>query len=151
KGPAVRGPRAQADRSLYRRAMQTLLAEQENLTIRAGTVEGLAWDRGGLAGVRCADGSLVLCGAIVLTAGTFLRGMIHVGSQRTPAGRIGEPPAEGLAAELGALGLPLGRLKTGTPPRIDGRTVDWAGLDRDRGDEPPEPLSSLTGAITNRQ
>ncbi len=151
KGPAVRGPRAQADRALYRRAMQSLLAAQAGLTIRAGSVEGLERQAGRIAGVRCADGARMRCGAVVLTAGTFLRGVIHVGAQQTPAGRIGEPPARGLAVELAALGLPMGRLKTGTPPRLDGRTIDWEELDCDRGDDHPEPFSTLTERITNPQ
>jgi tRNA uridine 5-carboxymethylaminomethyl modification enzyme len=152
KGPAVRGPRAQADRVLYRRAMQGLLAETPGLTVRAGAVEDLEIGRDGrLAGVLCADGSAVRCGAAVLTAGTFLRGVIHIGEQQSAAGRAGEAPSVGLACTLARLDLPLGRLKTGTPPRLDRRTIDWYGLDADCGDAVPEPFSPLTERITNPQ
>jgi tRNA uridine 5-carboxymethylaminomethyl modification enzyme len=152
KGPAVRGPRAQADRSLYRRAIQRLLAATPGLTVRAGTVEDLEIGRDGrLAGVVCADGRTILCAAAVLTAGTFLRGVIHIGEQQSAAGRVGEAPSIGLAQTLARLELPLGRLKTGTPPRLDRRTIDWDGLDADPGDAIPEPFSPLTGRITNPQ
>ena len=152
KGPAVRGPRAQADRALYRQAVQRLLAETPGLTVRAGSVEDLEIGSDGrLAGVLCADGSLVRCGAAVLTTGTFLRGVIHIGDQQHAAGRVGEAPSIGLARTLGRLELPLGRLKTGTPPRLDRRTIDWDGLDADPGDAVPEPFSPLTERITNPQ
>jgi tRNA uridine 5-carboxymethylaminomethyl modification enzyme len=152
KGPAVRGPRAQADRALYRQAVQRLLAETTGLTVRAGSVEDLEIGSDGrLAGVLCADGSLVRCGAAVLTTGTFLRGVIHIGDQQHAAGRVGEAPSIGLAHTLGRLELPLGRLKTGTPPRLDRRTIDWDGLDADPGDAVPEPFSPLTERITNPQ
>jgi tRNA uridine 5-carboxymethylaminomethyl modification enzyme len=152
KGPAVRGPRAQADRKLYRRAMQDLLAEQSGLAIREGAVEDLEIDAGGhLTAVVLADGSRVACGAAVLTAGTFLRGVIHIGHQATPAGRVGDPPSVGLARTLDRLALPLGRLKTGTPARLDRTTIDWSGLALDWGDVTPEPFSTLTTSITNRQ
>ena len=152
KGPAVRGPRAQADRRLYRAAMQSLLSEQAGLTIIEAAVEDIALDaRGGLAAVICGDGTRLSCGAAVLTAGTFLRGMIHIGDEQSPAGRVGEAPSVGLALRLEALGLPLGRLKTGTPPRLDARSIDWAGLEQDWGDAEPEPFSVLTTAIANRQ
>src|SRR3984957_16518979 len=152
KGPAVRGPRAQADRELYRRAIQRMLAETPGLTVRAGSVEDLEIGRDGrLAGVFCADGSTIHCGAAVLTTGTFLRGVIHIGDQQSAAGRVGEAPSIGLARTLARLELPLGRLKTGTPPRLDRRTIDWDGLDADPGDTVPEPFSTLTAAITNRQ
>src|SRR5579885_522423 len=147
KGPAVRGPRAQADRKLYRRAMQALLAAQPGLRIRAGAVEDLLVASGRLAGVVLADGAVIRCGAAVLTTGTFLRGLIHIGAERRPAGRIGEAPALGLSATLARLGFALGRLKTGTPPRLDGRSIDWAGLERQPGDSPPEPMSYLTAAV----
>ncbi len=147
KGPAVRGPRAQADRKLYRRAMQALLAAQPGLRIRAGAVEDLLVASGRLAGVVLADGAVIRCGAAVLTTGTFLRGLIHIGAERRPAGRIGEAPALGLSATLAKLGFALGRLKTGTPPRLDGRSIDWAGLERQPGDSPPEPMSYLTAAV----
>jgi tRNA uridine 5-carboxymethylaminomethyl modification enzyme len=152
KGPAVRGPRAQADRALYRQAMQALLAEQPGLEIREVTVEDLEIGPSGrLAAVICGDGTRVACGAAVLTAGTFLRGMIHVGHATTPAGRVGEAPSVGLALALARLGLPLGRLKTGTPPRLDRRSIDWESLDADWGDREPEPFSLLTSHIINPQ
>jgi len=147
KGPAVRGPRAQADRARYRRAMQALLAEQPGLEIREGSVEDLVVREGRLAGVVCAGGGTVACGAAVLTAGTFLRGMIHIGASSTPAGRVGEAPSLGLAATLRGLGLPVGRLKTGTPPRLHRASIDWEGLDADWGDTEPEPFSPLTDRI----
>lgn len=152
KGPAVRGPRAQADRKLYRRAMQDLLADTAELTVRAAGAEDLEIGPDGrLAAVLCADRARVTCGAAVLTTGTFLRGMIHIGEAHYPAGRVGEAPAIGLANTLARLSLPLGRLKTGTPPRLDRRTIDWDGLDRDPGDGEPEPFSTLTEHITNPQ
>jgi tRNA uridine 5-carboxymethylaminomethyl modification enzyme len=152
KGPAVRGPRAQADRALYRRAIQALLAEQSGLTVAAASVEDIeSGSDGRIAGFICADGAHIRCAAAVLTAGTFLRGMIHIGALNHPAGRIGEAPSRGLALALARLGLPLGRLKTGTPPRLDKTTIDWDGLDEDPGDREPEPFSPLTGAITNPQ
>ena len=152
KGPAVRGPRAQADRRLYRQAIQRLLAETPGLTVRAGAVEDLEIGRDGrLAGVLCADRTAVRCGAAVLTTGTFLRGVIHIGEQQSAAGRVGEAPSVGLARTLSQLALPLGRLKTGTPPRLDRRTIDWVGLPADPGDAVPEPFSPLTERITNPQ
>ena len=152
KGPAVRGPRAQCDRALYRTAMQAALAAQPGLEIREASVDDLEiGDDGRLAAVICSDGSRIVCAAAVLTAGTFLRGMTHIGSETKAAGRAGEAPSVRLAEALGRLGLPLGRLKTGTPPRLDGRSIDWAALDQDWGDATPEPFSVLTNAITNRQ
>lgn len=152
KGPAVRGPRAQADRKLYRRAAQQLLAETPGLTVRAGAVEDLEMGPDGhLAAVVCADGSRIACRAGVLTTGTFLRGVIHIGEEQRPAGRVGEAPAIGLATTLARLGLPLGRMKTGTPPRLVRSSIDWDGLDRDPGDAEPEPFSTLTESITNPQ
>ena len=153
KGPAVRGPRAQADRTRYRLAVQALLAETEGLTLRAGAVEGLWIDpvTKRCQGVILADGQRLSAGAVVLTTGTFLRGLIHQGERQTPAGRIHEPPALGLSEALVSLGLRVGRLKTGTPARLDGRTIDWAGLDSQPGDEPPQPFSFLTQAITTPQ
>jgi tRNA uridine 5-carboxymethylaminomethyl modification enzyme len=152
KGPAVRGPRAQADRALYRRAMQELLAGQSGLDIRDGAAEDLEIGPDGrVAAVLCNDGTRLACGAVVLTTGTFLRGMIHVGHERHPAGRMGEAPSVGLALTLERRGLPLGRLKTGTPPRLDRRSIDWEGLNEDWGDPVPEPFSLLTSAITNPQ
>jgi tRNA uridine 5-carboxymethylaminomethyl modification enzyme len=152
KGPAVRGPRAQADRRLYRLAMRRLLEETPNLTLRAAPVEDLLIGPDGrLAAVVCADGSTIRCAAAVLTTGTFLRGVIHIGEQQTPAGRVGEAPSIGLGRTLERLGLPLGRLKTGTPPRLDRRTIDWANLAADPGDSDPEPFSTLTTRLANRQ
>ncbi|MDX2224695.1 MAG: tRNA uridine-5-carboxymethylaminomethyl(34) synthesis enzyme MnmG [Rhodospirillaceae bacterium] len=149
KGPAVRGPPAQADRTRYRRAMQALLAEQANLIIRAAAVEDLMFDpsRSRVGGVVTAAGEEIRAGAVVLTTGTFLRGLIHRGEQRTPAGRFGEAPALGLSNSLEKIGFSLGRLKTGTPPRLDGRTIDWAGVDLQPGDDPAEPFSTLTDRI----
>jgi tRNA uridine 5-carboxymethylaminomethyl modification enzyme len=148
KGPAVRGPRAQADRKLYRQAMQAELAATANLTIRAASAEDIARDgHGRLTGLVLADGQCVECAALVLTTGTFLRGVIHMGERTIPAGRVGEAPAIGLSETLYGLGLGMGRLKTGTPPRLDGRTIDWAGLEVQPGDDPPVPFSTLTERI----
>ena len=152
KGPAVRGPRAQADRTLYRRAIQDLLAAYDHLEIREGEVSDLVLnDHGQVQGVMISDGTRVRCGAVVLTAGTFLRGLVHIGATETPAGRVGEAPAVGLALALQRLGLPMGRLKTGTPPRLDGNSIDWSGLTVDHGDDPPLLFSTLTEAITTPQ
>jgi tRNA uridine 5-carboxymethylaminomethyl modification enzyme len=152
KGPAVRGPRAQADRVLYRHAVQAALAGTTGLTVRADAVEDLVIDRAGrLAGVICASGRQISCGAAVLTTGTFLRGMIHVGMQQTPAGRVGEAPSVGLAEKLLRLGLPLGRLKTGTPPRLARDSIDWDSLPADPGDAVPEPFSFMTDRIATPQ
>ena len=152
KGPAVRGPRAQADRSLYRRAMQTFLAETPNLTLQADAADDLEVDRDGrIVAVICSSGQRIGCGAVVLTAGTFLRGIIHIGDRQTPAGRMGEAPSVGLAQTLSRFGLPLGRLKTGTPPRLDRRTIDWDSLRADPGDDEPQPFSTLTSRLPNRQ
>jgi tRNA uridine 5-carboxymethylaminomethyl modification enzyme len=148
KGPAVRGPRAQADRKLYRQAIQGILAESPHLEIRAGSVEDLLIGRDGrLAGVRLAGGGLIRAPAVVLTTGTFLNGLIHIGDVTTPAGRVGEAPSLGLSLCLKRLGFALGRLKTGTPPRLDGRTINWSGLERQAGDDPPEPMSTMTARI----
>jgi tRNA uridine 5-carboxymethylaminomethyl modification enzyme len=151
KGPAVRGPRAQSDRKLYRRAMQEALAEQENLEIRASAVEDLIIANDRVSGIVTADGETISCGAVVLTTGTFLRGVIHVGGKTTPAGRVGEAPAVGLSKTLARSGFRLGRLKTGTPPRLDGKTIDWSALEVQHGDDPPVPFSFLTERITNPQ
>ena len=152
KGPAVRGPRAQADRKLYRLAVQALLAEQPNLAIQAAGVDDIELDAGGrIAAVRTDRGERIPCGAVVLTTGTFLRGLIHCGEVTIPAGRAGEQPAVKLSETLMRLGFPLGRLKTGTPPRLDGRTIDWAGLEMQPGDDPPQPMSYLTTKIETRQ
>ncbi|WP_137127029.1 tRNA uridine-5-carboxymethylaminomethyl(34) synthesis enzyme MnmG [Roseomonas sp. HF4] len=152
KGPAVRGPRAQADRRLYRQAVRGLLEAQPGLTILAAAAEGIeTGPDGGIAAVLTGDGRRIACGALVVTTGTFLRGEIHIGERRIPAGRVGDAPAIGLALAFERLGLPLARLKTGTPPRLDGRTIDWGALETQPGDEDPEPLSWMTARITNRQ
>lgn len=151
KGPAVRGPRAQADRRLYREAIQELLAETAGLTVLGEPAEDLVIEAGRLQGVVTGTGRRIACGALVITTGTFLRGVIHIGETRIPAGRVGEAPSVGLALALERLGLPLARLKTGTPPRLDGRTIDWASLQMQPGDAVPEPLSWMTERITNRQ
>lgn len=151
KGPAVRGPRAQADRKLYRLAVQDLLAEQGNLEIVAGEVFDITIEDGQVSAVILADGRRFATGTVVLTTGTFLRGLIHIGEAKIPAGRVDEAPSLGLSATLERHGFPLGRLKTGTPPRLDGRTIDWAGLEMQAGDDPPEPFSALTTAITTPQ
>jgi tRNA uridine 5-carboxymethylaminomethyl modification enzyme len=178
RGPAVRGPRAQADRKLYKQAMQAALSAQPNLTILAAAVEDLMTmprRRGGaddpraidpdpgarttagattgecVAGVTTVDGRSFRAPCVVLTTGTFLKGVIHIGAQRIPAGRVGEAPALGLSDRLYGLGFDLGRLKTGTPARLDGRTIDWAGLEMQRADETPSPFSFLSREITNPQ
>ncbi len=148
KGPAVRGPRTQSDRRLYRQAMQAALAAVPNLEIVAAAVEDLILNDGRVAGVVAADGRAFQAPRVVLTTGTFLKGVIHVGQVRTPAGRVGEAPAVGLSDRLYGLGLKMGRLKTGTPARLDGTTIDWAGLDRQPADDEPVPFSFLTDAIT---
>ncbi len=154
KGPAVQGPRAQADRRLYRDAIQAFLAEQANLTIIEDSVEALLetdGDRASVRGVLTGSGRSYLAAATVVTSGTFLGGILHVGEQRTPGGRAGEQPANGLSRSLAELGLRLGRLKTGTPPRIDARSVDWAGLDLQAGDSVPQPFSAMTDSIQQSQ
>jgi tRNA uridine 5-carboxymethylaminomethyl modification enzyme len=151
KGAAVRGPRAQIDRKLYRQAMQAELAATPNLTIKAEAVEDLLVVDGRVAGVVGAAGETYPAGRVVLTTGTFLKGIIHQGEQRIPAGRVGEAPAIGLADRLYALGLDMGRLKTGTPARLDGRTIAWERLEMQAADEIPIPFSFLTSAITTPQ
>ncbi len=151
KGPAVRGPRAQADRALYQRAMQQALGATPGLTLVEAEADDLVLDDGRLRGVRTRDGSVLSCRTLVLCTGTFLRGRIHIGDRHYAGGRQGEAASLGLSATLARLGFGLGRLKTGTPPRLDGTTIDWAGLERQAGDREPEPFSTLTSAITNRQ
>ena len=151
KGPAVRGPRAQIDRRLYRDAMQAELAGTANLTIVADAAEDLIVEAGRSVGVIGASGETYRTAAVVLTTGTFLRGVIHRGEQRTPAGRLGEAPAIALADRLYGLGLPMGRLKTGTPARLDGRTIGWDRLETQPGDETPTPFSFLTASIERAQ
>jgi len=152
KGPAVRGPRCQADRRLYAAAVQDFLGALPSLTIEAEPVEDLIGDSAGhCAGIVTAGGRRLRAGRVVLTTGTFLRGVIHLGEERHAAGRIGDVPAVGLAATLARAGFALGRLKTGTPPRLDGRGIDWSGLAVQPGDDPPEPFSAMTAAITTPQ
>jgi len=151
KGPAVRGPRAQADRKLYARAMQAAIGSLPNLEILEAEADDLLIKSGRASGVRLADGREIAVGAVVLTTGTFLRGLIHIGERQIPAGRVGEAPAIGLSRTLENLGVALGRLKTGTPPRLDGRTIDWSALEMQPGDNPPEPFSIFTTQIENPQ
>jgi tRNA uridine 5-carboxymethylaminomethyl modification enzyme len=151
KGPAVRGPRAQADRKLYAAAMQEGTRSTENLTVVEAEVADIGLADGQVTGVTLADGRILDAPAVVLTTGTFLRGLIHIGERQIPAGRVGEGPAVGLALTLERLGFPLGRLKTGTPPRLDGRSIDWGALEMQPGDDPPEPFSLVTARIENRQ
>ncbi|TVQ84565.1 MAG: tRNA uridine-5-carboxymethylaminomethyl(34) synthesis enzyme MnmG [Micavibrio sp.] len=148
KGAAVRGPRAQADRRLYREAVQEMIFNHENLDVIEAAAEDLLLDGDILTGVVTACGKTLRCAAAVLTTGTFLRGIIHRGTERIPAGRIGEKPAIGLAETLEKFDFPLGRLKTGTPPRLDGKTIDWAALEEQMADENPVPFSFLTDKIT---
>jgi tRNA uridine 5-carboxymethylaminomethyl modification enzyme len=150
KGPAVRGPRAQADRKLYAAAMQQAIRDTANLSVIEAEVDDLLIDNG-VTGVKLMDGRVIGCGAVVLTTGTFLRGLIHMGEQQIPAGRVGEAPAMGLSRTLERAGFALGRLKTGTPPRLDGTTIDWSAVEMQPGDDPPEPFSVLTDRITTPQ
>jgi tRNA uridine 5-carboxymethylaminomethyl modification enzyme len=151
KGPAVRGPRAQADRKLYKRAMQEAIAGTANVAVLEDGAEDLILAEGFVAGVRTESGRELAAGAVVLTTGTFLAGLIHIGERKIPAGRVGEAPSVGLAKTLRGMGLQMGRLKTGTPPRLDGRTIDWASLEIQPGDDPPVPFSFLTGTVTTPQ
>jgi tRNA uridine 5-carboxymethylaminomethyl modification enzyme len=150
KGPAVRGPRAQADRKLYAAAMQTAILQTNDLRVIEGEVDDLLVAEQ-VEGVRLTDGRTVMAAAVVLTTGTFLRGLIHIGERQIPAGRVGEAPALGLSGTLERAGFALGRLKTGTPPRLDGGTIDWSRLEMQPGDDPPEPFSVLTERIGNPQ
>ena len=151
KGPAVRGPRAQADRKLYRAAMLAAIEAVENLTVLEGAVEDLLVEGALVRGVRMASGEEIAAGAVVITTGTFLGGLIHIGDMRTPAGRMGDPPSMGLSRRLRDAGFAVGRLKTGTPPRLDGKTIHWEGLEKQFGDETPQPFSTLTTTIENPQ
>jgi tRNA uridine 5-carboxymethylaminomethyl modification enzyme len=151
KGPAVRGPRAQTDRKLYAAAMREAIRDTENLTPIEAEVEDLEIEEGRVVGLKLADGRIIRAGTAVLTTGTFLRGLIHIGERKIPAGRVGEAPSMGLSSTLERLGFALGRLKTGTPPRLDGRTIDWAAVEMQPGDDPPEPFSTLTQSLPNRQ
>jgi tRNA uridine 5-carboxymethylaminomethyl modification enzyme len=151
KGPAVRGPRTQADRKLYRQAMQAEITAIENLDVIEGDAFDLQLNEGRVSGIILADGRTISCGAAVLTTGTFLRGLIHIGNRKIPAGRVGEDPSIGLSGTLERFGLRLGRLKTGTPARLDGKTIDWQSVGRQGADEDPVPFSFMTDAIRNRQ
>lgn len=144
KGPAVRGPRAQVDRGEYRRFIQKITKRQKNLDLVVGEVVDLILENGGVRGVTLLDGVKLASPCIVLTAGTFLRGVIHIGHEMKPGGRMGDSPAIQLAEKLDQFELPLGRLKTGTPPRLDGRTIDWTGLEMQAGDEDPSLFSSFS-------
>ncbi len=151
KGAAVRGPRAQIDRALYRTAMQRALADVVGLRVEAAAVEALLVEDGVVTGVHLADGRDLRAGAVVVTTGTFLRGMIFRGDERIPAGRHGEAPAVGLARQLYEGGFRMGRLKTGTPARLDGRTIAWERVGRQEGDADPQPFSFLTEALERPQ
>ncbi|MGB6254590.1 MAG: tRNA uridine-5-carboxymethylaminomethyl(34) synthesis enzyme MnmG [Bradyrhizobium sp.] len=151
KGPAVRGPRAQADRRLYAAAMQTAIRETANLAVVEGEADELLVVEGRLRGIRLADGRELTAAAVVVTTGTFLRGLIHLGEKNWPAGRVGEAPAIGLSSSFERIGFTLGRLKTGTPPRLDGTTIDWSAVEMQPGDDPPEPFSVMTDRITTPQ
>jgi len=151
KGPAVQGPRAQADRKLYARAMQTLVGETPNLHVVESEASRFLAQEGRIIGLELADGRILDCGALVIATGTFLRGMIHLGDQRTPAGRVGDTPSVRLAQCMDDAGFALGRLKTGTPPRLDGTTINWAALEVQPGDDPPEPFSAMTRRVTTPQ
>jgi tRNA uridine 5-carboxymethylaminomethyl modification enzyme len=151
KGPAVRGPRAQADRKLYAAAMQAALSQTANLSVIEGEADELTVSSGRVRGIRLADGRELSAGAVVITTGTFLRGLIHLGEKNWPAGRVGEAPALGLSNSFERAGFTLGRLKTGTPPRLDGRTIDWSAVEMQPGDDPPEPFSVMTDRITTPQ
>jgi tRNA uridine 5-carboxymethylaminomethyl modification enzyme len=151
KGPAVRGPRAQADRKLYAAAMQTAIVETANLSVIEGEAEELIVSNGRVTGIRLGEGRLLSAGAVVITTGTFLRGLIHLGEKNWPAGRVGEAPAMGLSTSFERAGFTLGRLKTGTPPRLDGTTIDWSAVEMQPGDDPPEPFSVMTDRITTPQ
>lgn len=151
KGPAVRGPRTQADRKLYAAAMQAAIVATENLSVVEGEADDLLMSNGRVTGIRLADGRELSAGSVVITTGTFLRGLIHLGEKNWPAGRIDEAPALGLSKAFERVGFTLGRLKTGTPPRLDGATIDWAGVEMQSADDPAEPFSVMTDRITNPQ
>ncbi|SFU09014.1 tRNA uridine-5-carboxymethylaminomethyl(34) synthesis enzyme MnmG [Mesorhizobium sp. YR577] len=151
KGPAVRGPRTQADRKLYRLSMQSAIQEQPNLSVIEGEVFDFDIEDGSIKAVQLADGRELRCSAVVLTTGTFLRGLIHIGERKFPAGRMNEQASVGLSATMTRAGFRLGRLKTGTPPRLDGKTIDWSGLDMQAADDQPVPFSLMTERIVNRQ
>lgn len=152
KGPAVRGPRTQADRRLYREAMQREIENHANLTVLEGDAFDIEMGADGVVkALLLSDGRRISCASVVLATGTFLRGLIHIGQKKIPAGRSGEAPSLGLSETLKRYGLALGRLKTGTPARLDGRTIDWASIDRQEADDVPTPFSFMTDRITNPQ
>ncbi|MGY8662098.1 tRNA uridine-5-carboxymethylaminomethyl(34) synthesis enzyme MnmG [Bradyrhizobium sp. UFLA05-109] len=151
KGPAVRGPRTQADRKLYAAAMQAAIQQTDGLSVIEGEADELISSDGRVTGLRLADGRTIRAGAVVVTTGTFLRGLIHLGEKNWPAGRVGEAPAMGLSKSFEQAGFTLGRLKTGTPPRLDGTTIDWTAVEMQPGDDPPEPFSVMTERITTPQ
>ncbi|MBZ9759139.1 tRNA uridine-5-carboxymethylaminomethyl(34) synthesis enzyme MnmG [Mesorhizobium sp. ESP6-5] len=151
KGPAVRGPRTQADRKLYRLAMQEAIRQQNDLEVLEGEVLDFEISDGNIVAVLLADGRRLACGAVVLTTGTFLRGLIHIGEKKIVAGRMNEKASMGLSATMDRAGFKLGRLKTGTPPRLDGRTIDWASLESQAADENPVPFSLMTDRIVTPQ
>jgi tRNA uridine 5-carboxymethylaminomethyl modification enzyme len=151
KGPAVRGPRAQADRKLYAAAMQAAIRDTPNLAVIEGEADDLVISDGRVSAIRLADGRELATGAVVITTGTFLRGLIHLGEKNWPAGRVGEASALGLSRSFERAGFTLGRLKTGTPPRLDGTTIDWSAVEMQPGDDPPEPFSVMTDRITTPQ
>lgn len=151
KGPAVRGPRTQADRKLYRLAMQEEIAGIPGLSVIEGDAYDVEIKEGRVVSVMMKDGRSYGCGAVVLTTGTFLRGLIHIGDRKIPAGRYGEEPSLGLSGTLARAGIRLGRLKTGTPARLDGRTIDWDSLDKQSADADPVPFSFMTDRISTQQ
>ena len=151
KGPAVQGPRAQADRALYKKAMQQLTDQQPNLDVIEGEVTDLIETADKVAGVILGDGSQIAARSVVLTTGTFLRGVIHIGDVSRPGGRMGDKPSVALAERLDGYGLPMGRLKTGTPPRLDGRTIDWSDLAMQPGDDDPALFSFMSKGVTAKQ
>src|SRR6202140_5349921 len=151
KGPAVRGPPSQADRKLYAAAIQAAIRETANLRVIEGEADELLLSSGRTAGIRLIDGRKISARAVVITTGTFLRGLIHLGEKNWPAGRVDEAPALGLSKSFERAGFTLGRLKTGTPPRLDGTTIDWSAVEMQPGDDPPEPFSVMTEKITTPQ
>lgn len=151
KGAAVRGPRTQADRKLYREAVQAALLETQGLNLIEGEASSILSAGDGVAGVMLSDGSTLRCRSLVLTTGTFLRGLIHIGDRRFPAGRMNDKASIALAESVSGFGFRLGRLKTGTPPRLDGRSINWSMLEKQEADADPSPFSFMTAAITNRQ
>ncbi|MHC4945817.1 MAG: FAD-dependent oxidoreductase, partial [Planctomycetota bacterium] len=151
KGPAVRSPRAQSDRHLYAASMQARLRSRPGIRIRTGMVEAVETDRDRVTGVRLADGTVIPAKAVILTTGTFLSGLLHIGERTEEGGRVGEAPARNLSASLAALGLELGRLKTGTPPRVKKESIDFDALELQRGDEAPQPFSFETRELVQPQ